>query len=65
MLEKSSIEERMFLCVNKELHSHRRVERPSSTVSTSPLDLSSSTLHEAPGASKRFLNGSSSAQNKG
>jgi len=43
----SSIEERMFLCVNKELHSHRRVERPSSTVSTSPLDLSSSTLHEA------------------
>jgi MFS family permease len=44
---KSSIEEKMFLCVNKELHSHRRVERPASTVPTSPLDLSSPTVHEA------------------
>jgi hypothetical protein len=44
---KSSIEEKMFLCVNKELHSHRGVERSASTVPTSPLDLSSPTVQGA------------------
>lgn len=44
---KSSIEEKMFLCVNRELHSHRRVERTASTVPTRPLDLSSPTVHGA------------------
>ena len=41
---KSSIEEKMFLCVNRELHSHRRVEKPATTVPTSPFDLRSPTL---------------------
>jgi MFS family permease len=44
---KSSIEEKMFLCVNRELHTHRRVERPVSTVDARPLDLRSPTVHGA------------------
>jgi len=44
---KGLIEEKMFLCVNKELHSHRTVASRPSAVPTSSLDLSSPTVQGA------------------
>jgi MFS family permease len=44
---KGLIEEKMFLCVNKELQSHRRAERRPSPVPTNSLDLSSPTAQGA------------------
>ncbi len=44
---KNIIEEKMFLCVNRELHSHRRLEKHPSTVPTSSLDLNSPTVQGA------------------
>jgi MFS family permease len=44
---KGLIEEKMFLCVNRELQSHRRVQRRPSTVPTSSLDLNFPTTQGA------------------
>jgi MFS family permease len=44
---KTSIEEKMFLCVNKELQSQHKVEAQTPTVPTSSLDLNSPTAQEA------------------
>ena len=44
---KSLMEEKMFLCVNKELHRHRRLAKDPSKAPTSSLDLSSPTIQGA------------------
>jgi MFS family permease len=40
------MEERIYLCVNKELHSHRKTVSHPSTMPTSPLDLGSQEVQE-------------------